>query len=468
MEIYEQTKVVPGPRGAPLIGSALDLRRDPLGTLERAMREHGDVVRIAAGPPGARLAIYALFHPDGVQRVFASHAAGYRKDNQLYAELRTAIGDGLLNSQDDLWMRQRRFIQPLFTRGRIAGYAATMADETTQLLDRWRTAQANDDGGGVIDLHAEMTSLTLRIVGRVLFGSEVDEAIPIVRDAFPVLGEQVQKRGMSPVRTPRSWPTPANRRAAKAQRALYGVCDALIARRRATAPGKEDMLGLLLAARDDGRGMGDDEIRDHVLVFMLAGHETTASALTFALHLLAGHPDVQRRARAEVDEVLDGRTPSAEDAPALRYTTMALKEAMRLYPPAWVVSRFAHEGDRINGYEIPPGSDLFVSPWATHRHPAFWPDPERFDPERFAPEQETARHRYAWVPFGGGPRACIGQHFALLEAVIVIAMVLQAYELTAMADRVPLATKITLRPASGVPCRITPREATATSRPLQN
>ncbi|MGH8906510.1 MAG: cytochrome P450 [Egibacteraceae bacterium] len=453
-----QTKAVPGPRGAPLIGSALDLRRDPLGTLERAMREHGDVVRIAAGPPGARLAIYALFHPDGVQRVLASHAAGYRKDNQFYAELRATGGDGLLTSQDDLWVRQKRFIQPLFTRGRIAGYALTMADEAARLLDSWRTTQANG-GGDVIDLHAEMTSLTLRIVGRVLFGSEVDEAIPIVRDAFPILGEHMQKRGMSPVRTPRSWPTPANRRAAKAQRALYGVCDALIARRRAAATGEEDLLGLLLAARDDGQALDNEEIRDQALVFMLAGHETTAGALTFALHLLAGHPDVQRRARDEVDEALGGRTPTAEDAAALGYTTMALKEALRLYPPGWALGRRTREGDRVNGYEIPPGSDLFVSPWATHRHPAFWPDPERFDPERFAPEQEAARHRYAWIPFGGGPRACIGQHFALLEAVIVIAMALQAYELTAMAGRVPLAVKTTLRPASAVPCRITARDA---------
>ena len=452
----------PTRKGIPLIGSALELRRDLLGALERAMREDGDVVRFVAGPPGLRLVCYGVFHPDAVQQVLASKAARYRKDNTFYEELRITGGDGLLTSQDELWLRQKRFIQPLFTHRRIASYVPVMAEETARLIDRWDRVKE-----GVADIHADMTRLTLRIVGRALFGADVDQAVPIVRQEFPIVGEYVQKRGMSPVRIPRSWPTPANRRAARAQQAVYRICDELIAGRRATparkTPASRDLLSLLIDARDGDEALSDDEIRDQVLVFLLAGHETTAVTLTFAFSLLGQHLDVQHRARAEAEQVLGGRVPTAEDVPRLRYTTMMLKEAMRLYPAAFVIGRHTPGGDQIGGYQIPPGSDIYVSPWVTHRHPEFWPDPERFDPDRFTADRESERHRYAWFPFGGGPRACIGQYFSMLEAAVVTAMVLQAYELTAPPCTLPLTTKITLRPASAVPCRIAPRRSGASA-----
>ena len=446
--------VPPGPRGAPLVGSALDLRRDVLGTYERARRMYGDVVRFMAGPPGVRATLYAVFHPDAVRRVLAGEADGYRKDNRFYEELRWALGDGLLNSQDERWLRQRRFIQPLFTRRRIAGYAQSMADEANDLASRWRPRAA---AGDPVDLHAEMSRLTLRVVGRLLFGADVERALPIVAGAFPILGEYARGRAFSPARVPRDWPTPSNRRAARAQRAVYGVCDELIAERRAAPNGGDDLLTLLVEARDNGEQLDDAEIRDQVLIFLLAGHDTTALALTFALHLLGRHPDAQRRLRGEVDDVLGARTPTAEDFEALAYTSMVLKEAMRLYPPAWGLGRRTAAGDRIGGCDIPPGSDVAVSAWVTHRHPDFWDDPERFDPERFAPEREAARHRHAYFPFGAGPRACIGQYFSMLEAVIALAVIVQHYEVASLTERVPLAPRITLHPAAPVPCRLTAR-----------
>jgi cytochrome P450 len=446
--------VPPGPRGAPLVGSALDLRRDVLGTYERARRAYGDVVRFAAGPPGLRATLYAVFHPDAVRRVLAGEADGYRKDNRFYEELRWALGDGLLNSQDERWLRQRRFIQPLFTRRRISGYAQSMADEASELVARWRPWAA---AGDPVDLHAELSRLTLRVVGRLLFGADVERAVPVVAEAFPVLGEYARARAFAPARLPRSWPTPANRRALRAQRAVYGVCDELIAQRRAAPSGGDDLLSLLVEARDNGEQLDDGEIRDQVLIFLLAGHDTTALALTFALHLLGRHPAAARRLRDEVDDVLGDRRPTADDFEALAYTAMVLKEAMRLYPPAWGVGRRTAAGDRIGGCDIPPGADVAVSAWVTHRHPDFWDDPERFDPERFAPEREAARHRHAYFPFGAGPRACIGQYFSMLEAVIALAVIAQHYEVSSLTERVPLAPRITLHPAAPVPGRLTAR-----------
>jgi cytochrome P450 len=219
----------------------------------------------------------------------------------------------------------------------------------------------------------------------------------------------------------------------------------------------EEWLGLLLDARDGGSALTDAEVRDQVLVFLLAGHETTSTALTFTLHLLGRHPDVQRRVRAEVDAVVGAATPTAQHAAALDYTAMVLKEAMRLYPSAPVIGRRAVGDDEICGYRIPAGSDVWVSPWVVHRHPAFWDEPARFDPERFAAGRDKARHRYAWLPFGGGPRACIGQHFSMLESAIALAMLVREFEFTAPPGEPPYTNHITLHPTHGVPSLVTPR-----------
>ncbi|MFF3271339.1 cytochrome P450 [Streptomyces chrestomyceticus] len=445
-------RTVPGPKGVPFLGSMFDLRRSTLDTFTRARREHGDIVRFVAGPPGLRSVFHAVFSPEGSQQVLASEAANFRKDHPFYEEVRQSFGNGLLTSQDADYLRQRRIVQPLFTKRRVDGYAAAVASEAQAVADRWRTPP-----DGTVDLVGEMNRLALRTVSRILFGTDVEAAVATVHRCFPVINKYVVRRGFSPRNLPRRWPTPANRKAAAATAELNAVCDGIAAGRRAAgAPDSgegADLLSLLTRAgtEEDG-GLDATEIREQVLVFLLAGHETTATSLAFTLHLLARHPGEQARVREEIDTVLAGRDPEAADLDRLPKLTMALKEAMRLYPAAPVVSRRGVAATEIGGYRIPDGADVIVSPWVTHRHPDLWEDPERFDPLRFTPEREAARHRYAWFPFGGGPRACIGQHFSMLESVLAAAVLLRSYELTAVDRDVPLTAGITLQAAG--PARV--------------
>jgi cytochrome P450 len=447
----------PRPRANRLLGFALELGRNQLRTYERVMREYGDVVRLVVGPPGLRFELTCAFHPDGVQRVLAGSRESYSKDTPGYREIAAAIGRGLLTSEGQRWQRQRRLIQPLFTRKQIATYATLMAEEAARTADRWDRAGGQ---GVTVDAHGEMIRLTLRVVGRAIFGDDVEHATHVIQRTFPVLTRHVLRRTLAPVAPPADWPTPANLRAARAQRALYALADDLIARRRTAGLDGEDLLARLLDARDPetGRAMEIQQVRDEALIFLLAGHETTSSALTFTLQLLGRHPDEQQRVADELADVLGGRPPTVDDLPALRRTAMVLKEAMRLYPPLYALARRAEREDEIGGHRIPPGSLLVVSQWATHRHPRIWEDPEKFNPERFSPEQEAARHRYAYFPFGGGPRACIGSHFAIQEAQIALAVLLQRYRIRApLAPIPPDTTGMTLRPKHAVPIELAPR-----------
>ena len=447
----------PHPRANPVLGSAPDLRRSQIRTYERVMREYGDVVRLVVGPPGVRFDLYCVFHPDGVKAVLAGSRAGYSKGNRFYRQIAEAFGWGLLTSEGRLWQRQRRLVQPLFTRRQIATYAELMAEEADAVAGRWDRSTRN---GGVVDANAEMVRLTLRVVGRAIFGDDVATAGAVLDSAFPALNRHTFRRAMSPLAPPASWPTPDNRRAARARRALYGVVDELITQRQHAGSEGEDLLSRLLCARDPdtGEAMDVQQVRDEALIFLLAGHETTSTALTFTLYLLGRHPSEQRLVRAELDAVLDGRTPTLEDAPALERTAMAIKEAMRLYPPAYALGRLSETENDIGGYSIPAGANVVVSQFATHRHPRFWDDAERFEPARFTAERERERHSHAYFPFGGGPRACIGSHFAMLEAVIALAVLLQRFGICSEQERVPLDTQgITLRPKGAVPIEVAAR-----------
>lgn len=445
----------PGPTGHPLLGSALALRRDPLGTFLRAQREHGDVVRMTAGPPGLRTVVYCVFSPEGTHQVLATQAANFRKDNVFYEEIRKTGGNGLLTSQDDAYLRQRRLIQPLFTKKRVDSYATAITREAEAIAERWRNTPD-------VDVVREMDRLALRTVARVLFGADVEAAVDVIHANFPVISAYITRRAYSPLRLPRTWPTPSNRRAEAATRAVYEVCDRIIAARRSNAneaaAGTEetdkatdatadaDLLSLLSEARNDEDGSLDaTELRDQVLVFLLAGHETTATSMAFALHLLARHPEVRARAQEEVDALPPGEPYTAATMDQLPYLTRVLKETMRLYPAAPLVGRRAVAETEIDGHIIPAGADILISPWVTHRHPAHWDNPDRFDPDRFTPDQETARHRYAWVPFGGGPRACIGRHFSMLESVLALAVLLREYDLETPDTDIPVTAAITLQ-----------------------
>ncbi|MFF8787501.1 cytochrome P450 [Streptomyces sp. NPDC015125] len=456
---------IPGPAGLPVLGSMLDLRRDSLTTFLNARRAHGDVVRLAAGPPGLRSVFHAVFAPEGVQQILASRAANFRKDHPLYEEVRQAFGNGLLTSQDSDYLRQRRLVQPLFTKRRVDSYAAAITTEAGTLAERWRTAEGNTAEGNTVDLVPEMNRLALRTVARILFGLDAAAAEDAFHRCAPVINAYVVRRAYVPVKVPREWPTPANLRARAATDELNALCDRIIADRRAAsgaateaADEGDDLLSLLAAAGNDEDGSLDaTEVREQVLIFLLAGHETTATSLAFTLHLLARHPEEQQRVREEIDRVLGERTPTAADLDRLPYLTQALKESMRLYPAAPVVSRRAVAATEIGGYRIPAGADVVVAPWVTHRSPELWEDPERFDPRRFAPEREAERHRYAWFPFGGGPRACIGQHFSMLESVLALAVLLRAYELEAVDREVPVAAGITLQATGPARVRLRPR-----------
>jgi cytochrome P450 len=447
----------PHPRANPVLGSALDLRKSQIRTYERVMREHGDVVKLVVGPPGVRFDLYCVFHPDGVKAVLAGSREGYSKGNRFYQQIAQSFGWGLLTSEGELWRRQRRLVQPLFTRRQIAAYAELMAEEAAAVAGRWDRATRN---GGSVDANAEMVGLALRVVGRAIFGDDVARAGAVLDSAFPVLNRHTFRRAMSPLAPPASWPTPDNRRAARARRALYEVVDELIAHRQRAGADGEDLLSRLLLARDPdtGEAMDLQQVRDEALIFLLAGHETTSTALTFTLHLLGRHPSEQQLVLDELDAVLDGRPPTLDDAPALERTAMAIKEAMRLYPPAYALGRLSVTENEVGGYSIPAGAYVVVSQFATHRHPQFWDDAEAFDPARFTPEREGARHSHAYFPFGGGPRACIGSHFAMLEATMAVALLLQRFRISSDQEDVPLDTEgITLRPKGAVPIQLAAR-----------
>ena len=463
---HNGSTAVPGPRGSRWLGMMRDLQHDQLGTYEQAVADYGDVVRLTVGPPLLRRDLYLVSHPDGVEQVLAGDPDGYTKNTPFYDEIAAYLGNGLLTSGGTRWRQQRRTVAPLFSHRRINGYVDVMAEEARRLADRCGVAA---EAGVSIDVHPAMIEYTLRTVGRILFGADVDDAIPVIRTTFPVLNEHIRRRGVSPIRLPRRWPTPAQRRAAAAQGAMYRVVDDIIDRRaRTMESGRSgpDLISLLLAARDPETGapMSNQEVRDQVLIFLLAGHETTSTALTFTTYLLGRHPDVQAAVHRESTEVLGGRSPHAQDIAQLTTTAMAVKEAMRLYPPAYSLGRLAEREATIAGRRIPAGSIILISPWATHRRPDLWPDPDRFDPARFEPSAEQARPRYAYFPFAGGLRGCIGGHFAMTEAVIAIATLLARFSVLSEAHDIPLLTDITLRPAGPVRCRLEIRQPAAVSQ----
>ena len=432
----------------------LAMRRNMIGYTEGMWRRHGDVVRTVLGPPRLDREIWMLHHPDAAARVLSGSSwRAFAKQDPVYEEIGRWLGHGLLTTEGEDWTRQKRFVQPVFTKAAVEGYGELMVDEIERVVaDRAAT-------DGVVDLGEWMQELALRVVVRALFGESADAVIPHVRQSFPVVSDTVIRRGVGIVRLPTSVPTPRVVRGKAAQADLFGVCDDIVATRRAAGDtGGTDLLTRLIAARDGDERLTDDELRDQVLVFLLAGHETTSTALTFALHLLGRHPDVQDAVRAEVREVVGDGRPTAGATASLTLTTAVLKETMRLYPSAPFVSRLAVADDEVMGHPVPAGTTVVLVPWTIHRHPGFWEDPLTFDPSRFAPEVEAAarRHRYAWMPFGGGPRACIGQHFSFVEALLALAIVLRGHRVTAVADtdHLPVDALITLFPTEPVLARV--------------
>ncbi len=431
----------PGPRG-PL--SALRMIRKPLEAIGADWRRYGDVVRYRLGT----MQVFLVVHPDGVNHVLQENHRNYVKSVD-YRILKRVLGEGLLTSEGPLWLRQRRLMAPMFHRQRIAEFGATMVESTLKMLDHWSSLASQ---GITFDVCNEMMHLTLEIVARVLFKVELagEMAHEIGRDVT-VSNERL---GQFDLGTLLPWlPTPRNREFRRATRSLDAIVAGIIADHRRSGQDRGDLLSLLLAARDQdtGEAMSDQQVRDEALTLILAGHETTANALAWTWYLLSQNPDVERNLHAELADVLGGRAPAVADLPNLRYTSMVIDESMRLYPPAWSVGRSPVADDEILGFIIPKGSSVMLSQWLTHRHPDFWENPEQFDPDRFSPERSANRPRYAYFPFGGGPRQCIGNVFALTEANLILAAVAQKYRLRmAPGHRVELQPLVTLRPRYGL------------------
>ena len=446
-------QVPPGPRGNVVLGSIGDIYRDRLRFVLDVAGTYGDVARYRV----AHMRMYQVSSPEGVGRILHDNHRNYSKDVATFGTLRLFLGNGLFTSDGDFWRRQRRLAQPAFHRRRVAAFGGLMTDATLEMLDHWRPLA---DRGQPLDVGAEFSRLTMEVVTRALFSTSVEGDISTIGRAIATLLDDVTFRFTFPFYPPLRVPTPRNRRFLAARAALDEVVYGIISGRRRSPGEHDDLLALLMEARDEdsGEGMSDKQLRDEVITLFLAGHETTANALTWASYLLSTHVDVARRLKAEVDEELEGRVPTASDVANLPYTRMVIDETLRLYPPAWITNRRAIEDDMVSGYQIPAGAIVSISPYVTHRDPALWENPEGFDPDRFSLERAAGRPHYAYFPFGGGPRQCIGKGFALMEATLVLALLYQRCKMHLVPGRkVETEALATLRPRYGMWMRAHPR-----------
>jgi cytochrome P450 len=424
-----------------------------LPELETAARAAGDFVRLRLGA----VTLYLVSDPEAIKSVLVTEQRNFIRHEPEGSMLRRVVGNGILTSTGDLHRRQRRLMQPMFQPRRIERYADAMSLEAERLLGEWESR-----AGQVVDVHGEMMRVTMLVIARVLFGSDLRAQAEILSDAVTAANLasssllQVLSRGRLGF-----LPTRNVRRLRRAVRALDELVTGQIESRRASGAERDDLLGLLLSARDEEAGgapMSDRQIRDELVTLFAAGHETTASLLSWTWALLARHPEVESRLHRELDAVLGGRPPAFADLPRLTYTQQVLRESMRLYPPAWLTGRLNLEAAEVAGRPLPARSFVLTSPWVVHRDARWFPEPERFDPERFGPEASAARPRFAYFPFGGGARLCIGHSFAEAEGTLLLASFAQRFapRLLAGARLVP-EPMVTLRPLGGLPMRLTRR-----------
>lgn len=464
MAVTEQAQrssgIAPGPRGIPFLGNAHQALRDPLGFFLTSRATYGDVVKFKMGP----FDYFLVSDPDAVHHVLVDNVKAYTKSRN-YLGLRVVLGDGLLTSEGDAWRKQRKLAQPAFHRDRMNGFVRQMAGSTRDMLNRWRS----DDVRSTC-MHREMMRLTFRIVGLTLFSSDVDGDAKEVGEALDVAMTWANDYAESLVRIPPYVPTPTNIRFKRAMKTLDGLIYRLIAERHGQeAAGKgtgDDLLGMLMDARSEtGEGMNDKQLRDESMTMVLAGHETTANLLAWTFSLLSRHPEIARRVRDEARRVLGDREPELADMKALELTRRVLEEALRLYPPAWMFERQAVVPDRLGGFEVPKGAIVGVCTYVMHRHPDHWENPEGFDPDRFLPSRAEGRARYAYLPFGGGPRTCIGNHFALMESQVILAMVMRDWDVALdSSHRVELDPMVTLRPKHGIRVFLRPAPSPSSAR----
>ena len=438
----------PGPAGEFFFGSSRALARDRLGFITQCRETYGDFVHLRMFGRHA----YLINDPELVRFVLVEHPEFFQKTPIFKRATRNIIGNGLLTSEGDFHKRQRRLAQPAFHHQRIMTYGDIMVDFTQMMLDEWESHET-------LDIHEEMMQLTMRIVARTLFHADVAEDAHEIGEAITAGLRYATRRTSTPLTLPDWVPTRANREAKQRIAILHQTIDRVINEHRAANTDQGDLLSMLMLAEDEhGERMSDQQLRDEAMTIFIAGHETTANALTWTFFLLAQYPEIERKLQDEV-AVLNQIPPTMADLTRLPYTEMVIKESMRLYPPAWIVPRLAVSDFELGGYPIRRNSVLFTSPYTLHRHPRYFPDPERFSPERWTPEWENSLPRYAYFPFGGGPRVCIGNGFAMMETRLVLATILQRSHLRlAAGQQIIPEPVITLRPSHGIQMRVMMQE----------
>lgn len=432
-------KLPPGPSPESWTASFKTYSRDPLSYMPNLVKEYGDIVTMRY----YNFRVYFVSHPDYIEQVLVNDNRKYIK-GRILRKNKQLFGNGLLTSEGDFWLRQRRLVQPAFHRARIATYADTMVRYASRLAAEW-------SNGDERDIHAEMMRLTLAIVAKTLFDADVDHEAKRVGHALEAI-MHFNSDFRKLILTPTWLPTPRKIRATFATAKLNRIIYRFIEERRQSANENGDLLSMLLAARDDdGSRMTDRQLRDEAITIFLAGHETTANALSWTWMLLAQNPTVEAKLHAELDSVLRGHAPSLDDVPNLRYTGHVITESMRLFPPAWGMARIAIEDTEIAGYPIPKGCGVSLAQWVVHRDPRWFDAPMEFRPERWEGDLLKRLPRFAYFPFGGGPRQCIGNNFAVMEAVLLLATIAQKFRIQLVPGKaiVPAAS-ITLRPKTGI------------------
>jgi cytochrome P450 len=447
------SQTAPTPPGKPILGNVLEFRADPIGVMKRDFDRYGDVVRYKLGP---RI-VHVASHPELAQEIFVDRRADFVKMD-VNKGLGMILGNGLVTSpEDSSWLSQRRMMQPMFHKQRLAAMGDKMVTAGERLLAGW---EQSGRVGQMTDISAEMMGVTLDIITQTMFSmdmlSEASKVGPAIGTTTHFVTEQVQ----NPFSLPLWLPTNRNRTYIRAKETLYSVVDSIIRARRAEGTKYGDLLDMLLEARDEdtGEGMSEKQLQEEVVTIFAAGHETTANTLAWTWFVLAQYPEIRTRLETELDTVLQGRTPTISDLPQLPYSLQVLNEVLRLYPVVPFTVRRVARRTTLGGYTLPADSLLFISMANIHRHPHFWSDPATFNPDRWAPDVMKRQHRLAFIPFGAGPRMCIGNHMALMEGQLLIAMIAQKYRLhLENPAHIQREVAITMRPKGGLPMRIEAR-----------
>jgi len=446
----------PRPKGKPILGNLFDLGSpNRLEWIHQITKKHGDVVNFNL----LSLEAYFINHPDLVRHVLVTNRENYSKASLAFTMIKEVMGNSIFISNGDTWLSQRRLMQPGFHKTRIGQLGQIMVDTTQEMLETW---EKYAETGTAFDAAEEMVKLTLRILTKSLFSTALteEEIQKIATVFFPIL-EETNQRISYPIPILYKLPTKKNKAYIRNIADLDAIINRIIKERRSQEKPASDLLQMLMEAKDEetGKSLSDEELRNEIITILIAGHETTANALAWVWVFLSKHPLIRQQVQKELTDTLNGRLPKAADFSDLSYLTMVFKETLRLYPPIPLLARMTEKEDTLGGFFIPAGTEVYLSPHHLHRLPAFWDNPEGFDPTRFTREKERTRHSMAYLPFGGGPRMCLGLNFALLEAVLIIATVSQRFELDLISEsKIEPFVSLTTRPKNGVWVRLKKRK----------